>query len=213
MITPATPAQLQQPPPSTSPTTRRTNHITHQPQTFTVPPVKRENKLIGEVAPPKPNKLSRLRSLFEPSKMEDSPKIRKTAATTRKTTSSGRKKVTAQEEIEPHQQAEQEDTSASIQDKVIFKFSEYDKGRQPSIVKTALTVVPLDCPTTTTAVHPACSTRPMQMPSKSPGRQRCLLPLFSPKNELQHGVTNIFCASQAEQPLLMTSQESETSNQ
>ena len=79
MITPATPAQLQQPLPSTSTTTRRTNHLIHQPQTFTVPPVKRGNKLPGKVATPIANNLSRLRSLFEPRKMEDSPKTRKTA--------------------------------------------------------------------------------------------------------------------------------------
>ena len=95
-----------------------------------------------------------------------------------------------------------------------FKFEEIDQvRRQPDVLKTPQTIVPLDClDTTTTAVQPTCSTKVSKMPSKSPRRQKCLLPI-SLDFELQHVVAQENCASQAAELPLMTSQGRGSNNQ
>ena len=111
------------------------------------------------------------------------------------------------EEHVPHLQwGKEEHRKNSTGFKVKFKFGNVDRvGRQPDTFVPPQTVVPLDYHEDTTAVQPANTTTDQNNPCKDPSRQKCLLP-FSPLLEPQHVVDLEICASQAEEPKLMTSE-------
>ena len=76
-------------------------------------------------------------------------------------------------------------------------------GRQHDSFVLPGTVVPPDYQNDTTAVQPASTTTVRNIPLKYTS-SKCLLPL-SPLKEPQHAVEVEICASQAEEPKVMTS--------
>ena len=149
--------------------------------------------------------MSELKKMFEVNKVEDNQQAKKTTTTTRKTTSA-RKTHMKQEEVVPHLQWGKEDTRNNSTDfRAKFMFGKFDRvGRQPDAFVLTKTVVPPDYLKDTTAVQPASTTTDPNIPSKAPS-SKCLLP-FSPLLEPQHVVDLEICASQAEEPKLMTSE-------
>ena len=85
-------------------------------------------------------------------------------------------------------------------------FGNYDNSRrQPDSFVLSGTVVPPDFEHVATAVHQA-STTPVLRTAFKLNSSKCLLPV-SPIFEPQHAVDEDFCASQAEEPQVMTSLE------
>ena len=83
-------------------------------------------------------------------------------------------------------------------------FGSYDKSRrQPDSFVLPGTVLPPDFKHDTTAVQQASTTPVLNIPFKS-NSSKCLLPI-SPFIEPQHAVDEEICASQAEEPNVMTS--------
>ena len=206
------PAATTAPPPqplcATTTAPGKYNHNQHQPPVFTVPPVNSansDNLLQGNVVTPTLTKMSELKKMFEVNKVEDNQQAKKTTTTTRKTTSA-RKTHMKQEEVVPHLQWGKEDTRNNSTDfRAKFMFGKFDRvGRQPDAFVLTKTVVPPDYLKDTTAVQPASTTTDPNIPSKAPS-SKCLLP-FSPLLEPQHVVDLEICASQAEEPKLMTSE-------
>ena len=140
--------------------------------------------------------------IFEAMTVDDNPPIKKTASSTRKTTSA--RKTTLQQDDQPHLQCGQDEMKKTFVN-FDFKFGSCEYvGRKQDIFVTPLNTVPPGYLENTTAVQASRTTKEIQIPSKSPGRQKCLL--LSPRMEPQHVVDEEIFASQTEEVPLVTSQ-------
>ena len=171
-----------------------------------------DNKLQRNVAPPTETKTSKLRKMFEQKNVEDNHIDKKTAPGIRKTTftrKTQKQENNAQQQtiVPPQhlvQEEDQKNTPTYVRKK--FMFGNFDESRrQPDSYILPGTVVPLDSEHVATAVHQA-STTPVLRTATNFNSSKCLLPV-SPIFEPQHAVDDIFCASQAEEPQVMTSLE------
>ena len=120
---------------------------------------------------------------------------------TKKTAASSRK-IPLQHDDQQHLQCGQQKVK-KIDVKFDFKFGSCDndhRRRQYTFV-TPLNTVPLGYLENTTTIKASSTTTDNQNPSKSPGRQTCLL---SPQLEPQHFVAEAICASQKEDLPLVT---------